>query len=299
MMARIRKYTLACLCLAGGILNAQDFGWWNDVAEWDGVTHWSQYIKIRPEFLGPNALPVPEVAASRLSSDFQYELRYDEHFHPNEKTRNFFTRLYFPIAEGKAAVQVTWLREWYDLDVIARNERLARDFDPNGATMGDITFETKIQLLKDHGKWPDATLNVYLKTASGEDFRNARHTDAPAYHYDLSFGKTYQNQQSGEFYWNVMLGLYVWQTYQPDNRQNDAVLNGFSIGYKKGDWKAEQAVAGYVGYQDNGDIPYVYRASLSRAFGMWESKLSYQHGFSDFEYNTIRVGMVYSVPSKE
>lgn len=296
MITAFKKYVLLCLCLTGGVLNAQDFGWWNDVAEWDGVTHWSQYIKIRPEFLGPNALPVPEVAESSLSENFQYELRYDEHFHANEKTRNLFTRLYFPIAEGKAAVQVTWLREWYQLDVIARNERLARDFDPNGATMGDITFETKIQLLKDHGRWPDATLNVYLKTASGEDFRNARHTDAPAYHYDLSFGKTYQNQMS-EWNWNVMLGLYVWQTYQPDNRQNDAVLNGVSLGYKRGNWKAEQSLAGYIGYQDNGDIPYVSRSSVSRVFGMWESRLTYQHGFSDFEYNTIRVGIIYSVAS--
>ncbi|TAE61269.1 MAG: hypothetical protein EAZ89_00720, partial [Bacteroidetes bacterium] len=40
-------------------LFAQDAAWWSQTVGWDGVSHWSRYIRTSPAYMGPNALPVP------------------------------------------------------------------------------------------------------------------------------------------------------------------------------------------------------------------------------------------------
>ncbi len=38
-----------------------DYEWWNEAHNYDGYTHWTNYIIYSPYYLGPNALPVPGV----------------------------------------------------------------------------------------------------------------------------------------------------------------------------------------------------------------------------------------------
>ncbi len=55
-------------------LQAQDYSWWNLKHNWDGYSSWSDYLVVSPAYLGPNALPVPEVRKGFLQKQGTLEL---------------------------------------------------------------------------------------------------------------------------------------------------------------------------------------------------------------------------------
>jgi len=59
------KHWLLLLLLfffSGSTFAQNDFQWWNDLHDWQpGDPGWRNMMKITPGYLGPNALPVPEV----------------------------------------------------------------------------------------------------------------------------------------------------------------------------------------------------------------------------------------------
>ena len=57
---------------------------------WDGITHWSRYIVISPGFMGPNALPVPEIKKGIIENRIEFELSQQNHFSKHDKTFNLF-----------------------------------------------------------------------------------------------------------------------------------------------------------------------------------------------------------------
>ncbi len=288
-------------------------GWWNDKHLWEeGFPHWSQYIITNPAQMGPNALPIPDVYKARLDSVVQYELRFDQFSHPEDNTFDFAAVLYWPIANGKAALKVTALQEWYDMSHDLRDERRARDWDPKGNTSGDVLFEFKYQLLLDHEKYPDLSFHAGLRTASGGDFHNARFSDAPGYNFALSFGENYQHPERfiEKVEWNLMLGLYVWQTYVSDNRQNDAPLYGFSILTSHKKWTWDNSISGYYGYLDQGeypiiygdipksDHPLIYKTQLSYLQKKWIYKIAFKKGFYSFKYDVYQMSIGYRIKPK-
>ena len=64
--------------------------------------------------------------------------------------------------------------------------------------------------------------------------RNARYTDSPAYYFDLSYHLEKSVTEDLSYDLGALLGLYVWQTYMVNNRQNDAILAAltFNLSYK-------------------------------------------------------------------
>lgn len=285
-----------------------NYDWWNEIHGWEaGDPHWSHYIIINPGNMGPNALPVPDVYESRLDSAFQYEVRYDQFSHPGDRTSDIAINFYLPIAKGAAAIRMQLLQEWYDMDDNIRDERRARTTDAKGSTTGDLIFEFKAQILKDHIKFPDLSFHAGLKTASGGDFQNARHTDAPAYNFALSTGKSYK--YPGKFIqnirWNLMLGFYAWQTFITNNRQNDAPLYGFSLALNHANWTFENSLSGYYGYLDEGeypaiygdipksDHPLVYKSQVSYQWNKWLAKFAFKKGFASFKYDVFQLGFAY------
>ncbi len=287
--------------------------WWNDTHNWtEGSPHWSQYIITNPGNMGPNALPAPDVYKARLDSVGQYEIRFDQFSHPEDNTYDIAATFYWPVANGKAALKVTALQEWYDMSHKVRDERRARDFNPKGNTTGDVLFEFKYQLLIDHTKYPDISFHAGLKTASGGDFHNARFTDAPGYHFALSFGEQYFNENSflQRVEWNLMLGLYVWQTYTMTNRQNDAPLIGLSVLTTRNNWTWDNSLSGYFGYLDEGqypeiygdieksDHPLIYKSQLSYNKNKWIYKIAFKKGFLSYKYDVFQLALGYRIESK-
>lgn len=292
---------LLAVYLLPAIGMTQDFNWWNEKHNWDGVSNWQDYIILAPDYMGPNALPVPEFKNGTIEDKAFINLAFERHQSEGDQTQNLFSRIFIPLFSPRVGLNfqmVPW--EQYELDTLTRDRRRARSLDPEGTASGDLYVGTHIQLIQDHKFLPDALLTINLKTASGSKLSDARFTDTPGYFFDLSLGRKFSLNEKGTENIRpfVMAGFYVWQLHISNNRQNDAFLYafGFDVDLKK--FKLRHSAGGYNGYFGEGDRPFLYRFDLQTKF---DSKLNYQlrfqQGIRDFDYTTIRLGFTYDLSS--
>lgn len=270
-------------------LNAQEYAWWNQTHQWDGHTHWSSYMKLSPAFMGPNAFPIPE--PEPLTTERNINLRFSNHMNPGEVSRDVFTQIALPLGT-KAALKIMMNPvEYFEMDSMVRNQRVVRDEFPKGYASGDVLLETNALIFKKNNQ--QMTFNFGLKTASGSQFRNARYTDAPAYYLNLSYfsEKELSSQLSCEA--GVLLGLYVWQTYRINNRQNDAFLAALAFNLYFKDYSFAQSLRGFKGYLNNGDQPLLYKVQLTKQWNTKQIYFSQQWSIHDYSYNTSQLGLVY------
>jgi hypothetical protein len=282
-------------------LFAQDYSWWNEKHNWDGVTSWTRYIEVSPGYMGPNALTVPEIRNGTIFNEIYFEAAFDAHFSKGDNTQNIFTKFFYPFSKQKVAFEIQFIPwEHYKMTEETRDERKARGYTGEGTTIGDIVFGTIIQILKDRGKWPDILFSANFKTASGGGFDNARYIDAPGYYFDVSFGKSYNighlKQNSIRPY--CLLGFYAWQTNRTDNFQNDAFLYGAGIDLELNKLYITNQVGGYSGYMGNKDEALVYRFKFIFEQRIINYKLEFQQGLHDFKYSTVRVSAMIKILRK-
>lgn len=293
---RINTLTGLLLCLLA-TTSYGNYQWWNEKHNWDGVTHWSRYMIISPGFMGPNALPVPEIHTGAIRQGRSIEASYQRHFGGGDQTRNLFGRMFLPLFSERVGLNLEMVVvEHYRLDTLTRDLRKARNFDARGFSFGDLYIGTHIQLLEEDDRRPGLLLTLNLRTASGSNLDDARHTDNPGYHFDLSAGKSYYfpGKTISEIRPFVLAGFYVWQLYRT-NFQNDAFLYGAGVQAQVTDHlSVTNTLGGYVGYLNNGDRPMVYRLKLEHARQNNTSLyVAFQHGIHDFPYNTFSFGYRY------
>ena len=287
---------LICLLLLNPVYS-QDFGWWNQKHNWDGVTHWTNYLIIAPEFMGPNALPVPEIKTGQLDSGNAFTLAAETHLSTGDDTYNLFADLRLRLFSNrvKLAFQMVPV-EYYMMDTITRDYRRTRDRDGKGFSSGDVYIGTHIQLIRNHQYLPDILLGIQLKTASGGNLGAARFTDSPGYYFDLSTGKNFVFVGSSlkQIRAYVMMGFYVWQTFNDERYQNDAILYGFGLDFHINKYLIKNGLGGYLGYIGRGDSPQVYRFEIH---SQYNQKLNgifrFQAGLNDFKYRSLSLGAHY------
>ncbi|MCH7658235.1 MAG: hypothetical protein IIB05_07955 [Bacteroidetes bacterium] len=285
----ILLYILVSVSLTGQV----DYSWWNEINNWDGVTPWDQYIVKSPGFMGPNALPVPEMKSGKLPDNSHFRLFTDLHFSKGDNTQNMFSSLYLPLAGNKVGLEFYGvLVEHYKNDIATRDQRHSRDFDAIGFSVGDLNIATLITLTRDHNKWPDMLIRIAFRIPSGSNLRGARFTDAPGYHFDLLFSK----KLTKRFEITGMAGFYAWQINYNTGRvlyhQNDALLYGAGLVYSTSGISVDGSVAGYSGYVDIKDSPVVLRLKTELPVGKFRCILRFQKGLKkDFKYSTIRLGV--------
>jgi hypothetical protein len=280
----------ACPALHG---QEESYEWWNNKHGWDGVTNWARYLIYSPAYMGPNALPVPEIRDALISREISLESRAEMHFSSGDNTQNIFMKLHYPLLDGRVALEFYGVpAEHFATDTLTRDERRGRDKDARGFAAGDLYVGSLLQLLRNHRHWPDLLLGISLRTASGGNLGNARYTDAPGYFFDLSMGKSFKLQENLSIRPCLMAGFYVWQTNRDDYRQNDAFLYGLGISLSGKGMSLNTALGGYKGYIGNGDAPMVFRAHASRKLGNTLLKLTFQQGLHDFRYTTAGLGVV-------
>ncbi|MCF8298328.1 MAG: hypothetical protein K9J13_12350, partial [Saprospiraceae bacterium] len=265
---------------------------------WDNHTHWTQYLTVSPDYFGPNALPVPEIANGKIKDKLEFENGLYQHFSKGDYTANCFSHLSIPIEEKVVIESYMVPVEYFKFDTLIRDKRATREIDGEGFASGDVYFGTRIQIIENHKKLPDIALGLSFKTASGSQLRNARYTDTPGYFFDLSFGKDLKTNK--KLFENLrvygVLGFYSWQTYMENNQQNDAILygGGFEMEFSK--LKINNSLGGYYGYLNNGDRPMVYHFDLLTSIhNSFMYKLSYQYGINDFPYQTVGLSLIYNV----
>jgi hypothetical protein len=288
----------------------EDMSWWNDKHNWDGITPWFRMMTTSSAYMGPNALPVPELMEGRPGTAYEFEFRPEAHLSKGDQTYNIYTRIELPIGDRASFESFIVPVEYYKMDSITRDERLARNYNAEGIAGGDFWFGTNVQVLRQgtHRR-PDVQMSFYFKTASGTNLSDARYTDAPAYYILVNAGQmlytSASENKNGTFYIRAFgnIGTYIWQTHSDVHNQDDAITYGLGISMQD-EYKYIRLVwAGYWGYIDNGDRPMVlrlqlgtrdlFKADTGKSKLFWS--LRYEAGLKDFEYHTIGFGLTYSL----
>src|SRR5512140_1543004 len=134
----MRKITLILFCLIPLLSFAEDWSWWNEVHGWvPGMRSWRGLMHITPGYLGPNALPVPEVKKGVVPLGTNLEIGFDYHFMEGDPTQDIFAKYYRSFGEGKIAIEIYGVvAEHYNMSDFIRDERIARDFDGKGFANG-------------------------------------------------------------------------------------------------------------------------------------------------------------------
>lgn len=285
-----------CLFPLFSFSGEEDWAWWNEKHGWEaGMPSWRTFLTISPGFLGPNALPVPEMKKGVLSSKKEIEFGSDFHFKNGDNTQNLAGRFYYPFAQNKIAIELYGVMlEHYAMSDAIRDQRKARDKDGRGLAVGDFYFSTMIQLMKDR-RFADVLLRMACKTASGGRLDAARYADSPGYYFDLSFSKLVSAENSKiKCVPFGSLGFYSWQTNDDMNLQNDAVMYGAGFDLRGNKWTVSNSLSGYYGYKNDGDRPVVYSFDLNKQLKNYTFRMQYLHGLHDWTYQTIKLSLIWT-----
>jgi hypothetical protein len=275
-------------------ISGEDWMWWNIKHGWQiGMPGWRMMIHITPGYLGPNALPVPEIKKGIVVPGNNLEFGMDMHFRTGDPTQNISGKYYRSFADNKIAIEV-WgvMLEHYAMSDTVRDERIARDKDGKGIAVGDLYFATMIQLVKDR-KFPDMMLRMAGRTASGGHLDAARYSDSPGYFFDLSLSKSYP-AAGGRMTFRpyATLGFYSWQTNDELNLQNDALLYGAGAECKWANWTLSNTLGGYSGYKHERDRPMVYTLDLVHKLKRNAVRFQYLCGIRDWTYQTFKFSYI-------
>lgn len=290
----MRKFFVIICCILPLLGYSDDYNWWNIIHGWQpGMPGWRDWMHISPGYLGPNAMPVPDVKKGVVPSGSNLEFGLDFHFREGDPTQDFFAKYYRSFAENKIAIELYGVVvERYAMSEFIRDERIARDFDGKGMTNGDLYFSTLIQLVKGR-KFPDTMLRMACRTASGNQLEGARYSDSPGYFFDLSFSKEFSGQnEKMSFLPFFSGGFYSWQTNDELNLQNDAYMYAVGADLKWSNWTVSNSFSGYSGYKHERDRPMVYTFDLNRSLKRNAIRFQYLHGFRDWTYNTIKISFI-------
>jgi hypothetical protein len=272
----------------------EDWMWWNIKHGWElGMPSWRTFIHITPGYLGPNALPVPEIKKGVVQAGNNLEVGMDLHFKTGDPTQNLFARYYRSFANDKIAIELYGVvLEHYAMSDTIRDERVARDYDGKGIAIGDLYFSTQIQLVKGR-RFPDTMLRMTGRTASGGHLDAARYSDSPGYFFDVSISRDYacKNERTTIKPY-ASLGFYSWQTNDDMNLQNDALLYGAGAEFKWSSWTLSNTLSGYVGYKHERDRPMVYTFDLNRRLKKNALRIQYLYGIHDWTYQTVKFSYI-------
>lgn len=298
-MSYTAKLTVILFSLLSGFRGVaqEEFAWWNQLHNWDGVSHWAIYMKLSSRYMGPNALPIPAHTRALISEKPYVSTAAGMFSAPGDQTWTSELKAGIPFG-GRVQVDAWGTpAEYFINDTLTRNERVVRYADSRGFATGDIWFSTTILVMKATEKRPDLTFRFGFKTASGSRLTFARYTDTPGYFFDLSAGKAFGGmagkEERGRLY--ALAGFYAYQTFDDQHPQNDAYLYGIGaswIPFSK--LKVSADFSGYSGYFNNGDRPKIVRAALEYPFGHSTFFIQQTIGLQDFPYYGTVSGILFT-----
>jgi len=284
IISKKTTYTLILLSLLLTTVGAQEDPW----------QEYMKYFIYSPRYFGPNAFPLPELRSGRLDNRYEVEARGEYHTFKGDRTKDVFGRIFIPVAEGLAGVEISGVvYEYYNMtQEIVEERHTAGQSWRNGAN-GDLIVSALYKLFK-NSKRIDFLLEATLKTASGNRIADARYTDAASYWFDLNTGcYLAKNADASSFLrLQALAGFYCWMTNNIEHRQNDAFLcaAGISGGLKNLTFQVD--MAGFYGYDNNGDRPLILRTRLHYEYKKNALSLRYKHGIHDFQYDTYSLAYI-------
>lgn len=272
---------------------------WAQTVNWDGVSHWSKYMKVRAAWMGPNALAVPLISNGSIDSTTTASVTGQFHFREGDKSQSIALYGNICLVKNLIAFDISYIPyEFYTMsDALKKDRHVYYPFYHDKKARGDVMMNTHIQIFNRWRKKIQLALRVGYRLPSSSGFGAARFIDGMGYNIDISAGKLFNNIP---LKWITMAGLYVWQIEQVDFRQNDAFLFGTGLEWSPKNWLIKSYVAGYLGYLENsGDKPIVVRAEAQRRINKTGLLFRFQQGIHDFKYSTVELGAKYYFKSKK
>ncbi len=291
----IRLILISFFLITTSHAKAQTFDRWAQVVGWDGVSHWSKYMISMPDYLGPNALPVPRISNGSIDSIFSVAALGQLHFSKGDNTQNVLLTANYCLVKDVISFDVAWVPyERYTMSLAIKEKRhvFIQFYNDKEAT-GEVQLNTNIQLLNKWRKDIHLALRIGYRFPSGSGFGAARFSDVPGYNFDLSFGKIINHSP---LKWIGMLGFYTWQIESEKHNQDDAFLFGTGLEWNKKSLKVQSYVAGYLGYlQNSGDKPIVFRTQIEQQIKKTSLLVGFQKGLHDFAYTSVEFGAKYRI----
>jgi len=270
-----------------------EWQWWNKAHNWqEGMPGWRNWIILSPGYLGPNALPVPELKRGFIPEKGEIHTSISRHFNSSDPTRDFSARLFFPFCDGKIAIEAYGvIAESYEYTEEIRDERFSRDKDGKGFVPGDFYFATLIQLCKDRA-FPNTVFRLACKTASGTAFA-ARYTDTPGYLFDFSSSRDFSLTGNSLIRPYATIGFFSWQTYNEATPQNDALFYGAGLEYQNSGWLLSGNISGYSGYLKIHDQPQILTFETRYDWMTTAARVQFLYGLRDWNYQTFRFSFIW------
>lgn len=265
------------------------------------VSDLSVPTKIAPAYFGPNAFPVPDMMTGRTSSEWKLEVYADSFINrtygPSEEyTANAFVRLTAPLFTDRVNL-VIWgpIVEYFRIgDKICKDRRIESTSPVSRTISGDIYISTDFMLLTQERHGIDISVRAALKSASGNDYSNARYYDSAGYFFDAAFGRKFTLiPDKSDLSIAASGGFLCWQT--DNGRQNDAVMYGLKASYRYKGISISSEFGGYVGWERDGDAPMTLKTSLSSRHGDFVLSIGHQVGFIDWPFHQFRFGISYII----
>jgi hypothetical protein len=265
---------------------------WEQVVNWDGVSHWSRYMITLPAFQGPNSLPVPQVGNGHIDSNSYIGVSGAFHFMEGDHTQNIVVNGHLALVKDVVGVELTWIPcERYNMSTALKEKRhVYYEFWNDKKAAGDLLLNTNFRLLKKWAPVMDLILQIGYRMPSGTDYGTARYSDGPGYHFAINMGKPLNKAKTLKL--TAMAGFLVWQIESDIFKQDDAFLFGGGLEYRKKNFSLQTNVAGYLGYlEKQGDKPVVFRARAEQQLKKMKLVLGFQQGLNDFEYSSVDAGL--------
>lgn len=275
----------------------QTFQQWAQTVNWDGVSHWKKYMIIQPAYMGPNALPVPQLSNGSIDSNFFIGSTINLHFSEGDNTQNVTLYASYCLVKDRIAFDLSWVPyEHYTMSQGIKEKRhVFSHFFYDEQASGEVILNTNIQLFNKWRKHIHTALRLGYRFPTSSGLGSARYSDAPGYYFDLSFGKPL----NANFKFNCMLGFYSWQIQSDEHQQDDAFLFGAGMEWNKNQWRIQTNIAGYLGYlEDNGDKPVVARFGIEKQTRRIGYLFRFQQGLHDFDYTSLEAGIKYFFKTK-
>lgn len=293
------KVLLFFIILVPFIGKAQTHQWWVDNVNWDGVSHWSEYITTSPRFLGPNALPIPEQNNGLIPKEHQISVSGNAHFMKGDQTQSMALALDLVLVKRVVSFDLFWVPfEIFDVSHELKTERkIFHTFYNASVASGDLQFRTNIQALEQAQHRVDLRLRIGFRFANSNHMGAARFTDAPGYFFDGGFGKEYE-LGNWKLRPSIMGGFLVWQTNLDNRFQNDAFLGGIALEIERGNTHLQSSLRGYFGYINNGDKPMTWDFQLRQELDGLSVFVNTSYGIWDNLYDRVGFGLSFIIPTK-
>ena len=251
-------------------------------------------IQYSPRYFGPSAFPVSELKSGCLDTRLEVEVRGEYHYYKGDRTKDFFARVFVPVAEGRAGLEVNYVvYEYYEMTPETVKERHAAGTSWANGAHGDIIVSSFYQLLRSE-KWIDILVEASLKTASGNRLADARYTDAASYWFNINIGRDlYKSADNNSFIrLQAFGGFYCWMTNDLVHRQNDAFNYSIGISGAHRNLSIAADITGIYGYKNNGDRPLLLRTKINYEYRKNILSLRYKHGMKDNLYDSYSIAYI-------